>query len=343
DGPPKTAKKGLLGLGDRLAAKAAAIAKTTENALQMMAGVGRQLETPQWARSACFRRCNCGHGVPTDSTAFVRLQEGRTLQHEAVGAVTVRTEPPEGAELEFENRPPLAQTPPPPRALRLFLEFMDSRTVACCARTSTEWHRECYETSEEGLPMHPTYTGIHFIELDSLVDACQDKIDGMFFHQPPTGSFGQLFTSGQRKVTVWRREEVEVSVGQDGSTSSEKGSGSQKSEESSDKPEAKEASASRIEVSWRTAGVCIRDTAPLTMIYPVNSSIICCSSNGSIREWSLAHEVKNTRFLAQMWQHNGYITDVVFTAPSVGFCKAHGAPQHSCYMYSVSDDRYLKV
>lgn len=32
-----------------------------------------------------------------------------------------------------------------------------------------------------------------------------------------------------------------------------------------------------------------------------------------------------------------------FTAPSVGFCKAHSAPQHACYMYSVSDDRYLKV
>lgn len=40
-------------------------------------------------------------------------------------------------------------------------------------------------------------------------------------------------------------------------------------------------------------------------------SIICCSSNGSIREWSVAHEVKNTRFLAQMWEHNGFITDVV--------------------------------
>lgn len=36
------------------------------------------------------------------------------LQHEAVGMVTVRTEPLEGADLEFENRPPLAQTPPPP-------------------------------------------------------------------------------------------------------------------------------------------------------------------------------------------------------------------------------------
>ncbi|CAN0097932.1 unnamed protein product [Laminaria digitata] len=70
---------------------------------------------------------------------------------------------------------------------------------------------------------------------------------------------------------------------------------------------------------------------------------MCCSSNGSIREWSLAHEVKNTRFLAQMWEHNGYVTDVAFTAPSVGYCKAHGAPAHSCYMYSVSDDRYLKV
>lgn len=33
----------------------------------------------------------------------------------------------------------------------------------------------------------------------------------------------------------------------------------------------------------------------------------------------------------------------VFSTPSVGFCKAHRAPAHCCYMYSVSDDRYLKV
>lgn len=32
-----------------------------------------------------------------------------------------------------------------------------------------------------------------------------------------------------------------------------------------------------------------------------------------------------------------------FSPPSVGYCKPHSAPAHSCYMYSVSDDRYLKV
>ncbi|CAN0153403.1 unnamed protein product [Pylaiella littoralis] len=336
---PKKPKKGLLGLGDRLAAKAAAIAKTAGSAIQAIKGGGRLRETPPWAKAACFRRCNCNHGVPKDSTAFVPLQEGRTLQHALVGMVTVRMEPLEGAELEFENRPPLARTPPSPYALRLFLEYMDSRTVAACARTSSEWHRECYERDEEGLPMHPTYVGIHFMELESSLEACQDKIDGIFFHQPPTGSAGQLFTSGQRKVTVWRREETEVAPEPDESTPSE-GSGSQRSGESSAQ---KNTAPSTIEVSWQTAGVCVRDTAPFTMINPVNSSIICCSSNGSIREWSLAHEVKNTRFLAQMWEHNGLITGVAFTAPSVGFCKAHSAPQHSCYMYSVSDDRCLKV
>ncbi|CAM9243185.1 unnamed protein product [Ectocarpus sp. 6 AP-2014] len=342
DGTTKKPKKGLLGLGDRLAARAAAIAKNAGNALQAVTGEGRRRETPPWATAACFRRCNCNHGVPTDSTAFVPLQEGRKLEHEAVGVVTVRTEPLEGAELEFENRPPLARTPPPPYALRLFLEYMDSRTVARCAHTSKEWHRECYQRNEEGVPMHPAYIGMHFMELGSQVDACQDKIDGMFFHQPPTGSFGQLFTAGQRRVTAWRRQETEVDTERDQSTASE-GSGSTKSGESSETSHSEGDVAPRIEVSWPSAGVCLRDTAPFTMILPVNSSIICCSSNGSIREWSLAHEVKNTRFLAQMWEHNGYITDVAFTAPSVGFCKAHGAPQHSCYMYSVSDDRYLKV
>lgn len=36
------------------------------------------------------------------------------------------------------------------------------------------------------------------------------QIDGLFFHQPPSGNGGQLFTSGQRKVAVWRREEIKV-------------------------------------------------------------------------------------------------------------------------------------
>lgn len=57
------------------------------------------------------------------------------------------------------------------------------------------------------------------------------------------------------------------------------GSGSQKSDESSSSVAAasqaekseKSGSTSRIEVSWKTAGVCVRDTAPLTMIRPVNS------------------------------------------------------------------------
>ncbi|CBN77605.1 hypothetical protein Esi_0004_0251 [Ectocarpus siliculosus] len=326
DGTPKKPKKGLLGLGDRLAARAAAIAKTAGNALQAVTGEGRRRETPPWARAACFRRCNCNHGVPTDSTAFVPLQEGRKLEHEAVGVVTVRTEPLEGAELEFENRPPLERTPPPPYVLRLFLEYMDSRTVARCAHTSKEWHRECYQRNEEGVPMHPAYIGMHFMELGSQVDACQDKIDGMFFHQPPTGSPGQLFTAGQRRVTAWRRQETEVDTEREQSTASE-GSGSTKSGESSETSHSEGDAAPRIEVSWQSAGVCLRDTAPFTMILPVNSR--------PRKNPNMAFHSANTSSCFLAWQ--------AFTAPSVGFCKAHGAPQHSCYMYSVSDDRYLKV
>lgn len=42
-------------------------------------------------------------------------KEGRTVQHSAVGIVTVRTEPPVGDDLDFENRRPLESMPPPPR------------------------------------------------------------------------------------------------------------------------------------------------------------------------------------------------------------------------------------
>lgn len=40
-------------------------------------GGGRLRETPPYATASCFKRCNCGDGVPTDSTAFVPLQVAR--------------------------------------------------------------------------------------------------------------------------------------------------------------------------------------------------------------------------------------------------------------------------
>ena len=34
--------------------------------------------------------------------------------------------------------------------------------------------------NEDGLPVHPAYTGIHYMGLESSVDACQDKVcDGL--------------------------------------------------------------------------------------------------------------------------------------------------------------------
>ena len=53
------------------------------------------------------------------------------------------------------------------------------------------------------------------------------------------------------------------------------GSGSRKSGESSAVVSQAEKSESRIEISWKTAGVCVRDTAPFTMIRPVNSRCDC--------------------------------------------------------------------
>lgn len=46
--------------------------------LVQVTGGGRLRETPAYATAACFKRCNCGDGVPTDSTAYVPLQVTRT-------------------------------------------------------------------------------------------------------------------------------------------------------------------------------------------------------------------------------------------------------------------------
>ncbi|CAM9237219.1 unnamed protein product [Sphacelaria rigidula] len=127
-----------------------------------------------------------------------------------VGSVKLRTVAPTGEELAFENRTPAALIPPSDDALRIFLEYMDARTIARCAHASIAWHEECYRGDDEGRPLHPAYLGIHLMERESDVEAFEDKVDALFFHQPPFYSTGQLFASGQRSVRVWRRVETTV-------------------------------------------------------------------------------------------------------------------------------------
>ncbi|CAM9883435.1 unnamed protein product [Discosporangium mesarthrocarpum] len=230
-------------------------------------------------------------------------------------------------------------------AVREIFERMDARTVARCVHVHSTWQEESSTRDAEGYPVHPGYAGIHGMVLHSALNAHDDMTDSLFYIQPPKGSIGRLFTAGQKCVRAWKYigplvsldglQSLTLTVAENHNAFCYTASETAERDEGKPTPEMLQL--------WKEEGVAVRDTAPFTIIQPVNDSMVCCSSNGSLREWSLAHKIENMRFNAQFLEHNTWITGVVFSVPSLGMCRTHGIPKHACFMYSVSDDRLLKV
>ena len=44
------------------------------------------------------------------------------------------------------------------------------------------------------------------------------------------------------------------------------------------------------------------------------------ASNGAVREWVLAHNIKNIKFSGAMWEHSGWINDVIPSNQTPGTC-----------------------
>jgi hypothetical protein len=63
----------------------------------------------------------------------------------------------------------------------------------------------------------------------------------------------------------------------------------------------------------------------------------------ALLQYGLAHNPKDTEFRSQLWEHNNYINDMTFSIPSQDYCSAHTTANHLCQLYTVSDDRQLKV
>ncbi|GMH65774.1 hypothetical protein TrRE_jg620, partial [Triparma retinervis] len=87
----------------------------------------------------------------------------------------------------------------------------------------------------------------------------------------------------------------------------------------------------------------IRDTALIPMICKANQSLYSAASNGAVREWVLAHNIKNIKFSGAMWEHSGWINDICCSAPTPGTCSMHGVVNHVCLLYTASDDRCVYV
>ena len=87
----------------------------------------------------------------------------------------------------------------------------------------------------------------------------------------------------------------------------------------------------------------VRDTAIIGKIVRANQSLYSAASNGAIREWTLAHNIKNIKFSGAMWEHSAWVNHIMHSLPTPGTCSMHGVLNHICLLYTSSDDRSVLV
>ena len=67
------------------------------------------------------------------------------------------------------------------------------------------------------------------------------------------------------------------------------------------------------------------------------------SSNGSTRSYPITHDPSRIKLNKPYWDHSRKVNTVMFALPSEGPCLLHGIMNHVCFMYTCSEDRYVKV
>mmetsp|Transcript_38248 Transcript_38248/g.57255 ORF Transcript_38248/g.57255 Transcript_38248/m.57255 type:complete len:255 (-) Transcript_38248:69-833(-) len=87
--------------------------------------------------------------------------------------------------------------------------------------------------------------------------------------------------------------------------------------------------------------LCLNDNAGSNVL---QSSLYTASSNGSIREWSLCDDgLESMPHLGTMWEHSTWVNDIRLSPPTEGMCIKHGILCHACLLYSISDDRTIRM
>eukprot|EP01041_Mallomonas_annulata_P004093 gene4093-8140_t len=86
-----------------------------------------------------------------------------------------------------------------------------------------------------------------------------------------------------------------------------------------------------------------RDTANITQLMAFNANLICCSSNGSIRFLPFNHDIRRMKQEHAVWEHHGSIKRMVLSTSIAGVCDKHGMENHSCLLYTASEDRRIGV
>ena len=103
--------------------------------------------------------------------------------------------------------------------------------------------------------------------------------------------------------------------------------------------------------SGETLGQVTRDSGRLPVLIEMDGSLFCCSSNGSIRTYLIAHNFNRMTLDKTMWEHSRSIMGCLKAFPvakgqgrdGTAKCIPHGIENHICYVYTCGEDRLIKV
>jgi WD40 repeat protein len=275
--------------------------------------------TEKWAADACMKRCNCEKGVHPPHNPEPR----RWITSASTGfSVEARETADPSLLLDERKDTDTASTFPsgmPVRALEAVMSSLTPRQIANACKVCTVWHHEAIACGPTGEYRHPQYVHMSRLVCEGyLHEAHRGRVDAVSYYSPPRGHSGFLLTTGDRKVRAWSWNPAVDAAGQARDQRYDGG-------------------------KWELVCEPIRDTSPMTHLIPANGNLYAASGNGAVREWALAHEPKSIDFRAQLWEHNSWINDMVFSVQSDGYCIEHGALSHFCRLFTCSDDRSIKV
>jgi len=195
------------------------------------------------------------------------------------------------------------QLPPEKEVCNFVFLFLDANTLASASMVCTEWRDICLE--------QPHYLDLKYMEVVANFLTHDGKIEGVFCNR------NRVYTAGTKVVKVWG-----IAHNHNGEQIYDQETGLE---------------------TYTLLHTPVQDTAIITNVVKVNQSMYTTASNGAIREWVLAHNVQNIKFSGAMWEHSGWVNDLNCSHPTPATCSMHGIVNHTCLIYSSSDDRQVFV
>jgi hypothetical protein len=182
------------------------------------------------------------------------------------------------------------------------------------------------QTFRQWAVQNPHYFDVNGMYCDYTFVAHNDFVESMIYRQ------GCLYTLGEKRCKLWN-----MTTG-----------GCRHRAHACSRGEGGNADPRIKQICFCRSGECMKvmfrdQTAIIHLRLEEPRFIYSFMNNGHIRKWAIQYAVDKLEFASLYGDHCGCINDAIICPPSQGICRRHTLFNHSCFLYTCSDDRTVKV